>query len=113
MAIIGYVLQGPPDDVGVYTIARSITGESTVQLRKRAADGKPLVNWDTDDFAIASERASHHDSIRHWLAKLTSCDCEYELHYRPSSDDESERIGIDQLHNLLDSEIQYEQQEHD
>ena len=64
MAIIEVLLLDALRDVGVYAIARSVTGESTMQLRKRVADGKPLVVWDTNDFPSDSERAEHHDQIR-------------------------------------------------
>lgn len=113
MAIIEFLLLDAPRDVGVYTIARSITDESTMQFRKRVADGKTLVQWDTDDFPLDSERAEHHDQIRASVSKLTSCDCDYQLFYRPSSDDDAEQISAEQLNNLLESEIEYENQERD
>ena len=64
MAIIEVLLLDAPRDVGVYAIACSVTGESTMQLRKRVADGEPLVVWDTNDFPSDSERTEHHDQIR-------------------------------------------------
>ena len=113
MAIIEFVLLDVPRDVGVYTIACSITGESMMQLRKCVADGTPLVKWDTDDFPLNLERIEHYDQIRPSIAKLTSCECDYQLFYRPSSDDDAEQISIEQLNNLLESDIEYEKQERD
>ena len=113
MAIIEFVLFDVPRDVGVYTIARSITDESTMQLRKRVANGTPLVKWDTDDFPLTLERSEHYDQIRTSIARITSCDCDFHLLYRISPDDDAEQISLEQLNNLLESDIEYDRQERD
>ena len=97
MAIIEVLLLDALRDVGVYAIARSVTGESTMQLRKRVADGEPLVVWDTNDFPSDSEHTEHHDQIRVSVSKLTSRDCDIQLFYRPSSNDDAEQISTEQL----------------
>lgn len=113
MAIIEFVLLDVPVDVGVYTIARSITGETTMSLRKCVVDGTPLVKWGMDDFPLNSERIEHYGQICDSISELTSCDCDYQLFYRPSSDDDAEPISIEQLNNLLESDFKYEKQERD
>ena len=113
MSIIEFLLLDAPRDVGAYTFARSITNESTMQLRKRVANGQPIVQWDTDDFPLDSERTEHQDQIRRSVAILTSCDCDYQLFYRPSPDDDADQISAEQLKNLLESEIEYRKQERD
>ena len=113
MAIIEFVLLDAPRDVSVYMHARSITRVSTIQLRKRGEDGTPLVKWDTDDFPLNLERAEYYDQIRDSASRLASYDCDYNFLYRPPPNDDAEQISIEQLNNLLESDIEYEKQERD
>ena len=113
MAIIEFVLLDVPRDVGVYTFARSITRKSVMQLRKQAAEGRPLVKWDTDDFPTNMSRIDYYDQIRDSVARLTSCDCAYHLFYRTSLDETAEQISLEQLDNRLDADIEYGKQERD
>ena len=113
MAEIAFTLDSSPRALGVFTIVRSTTGQSIMDLRNLVSDGKPIIKWDTDDFPLDSDRVEHYNRIRDSITKLASCDCGYRLFYRPSSDDNPELVSIAQLNNLLESEIEYEAQDRD
>ena len=113
MAEIAFTLDSSPRDLGVFTIVRSITGRSIMDLRNRVSDGRPIIKWDTEDYPLDSDRVEYYNRIRDSITKLASCDCEYQLHYRTSSDDDPEVVSIEQLKNLFDSDIEYEAQERD
>ena len=113
MALFEFELRGTPADVAVFTIARSITGQSIMELRQRIATGEPLVSFDFDDFPISTERIEHYERIRTSIEKLTSCNCDHFLLYKCDVSDLAEIVTCEQACNLLESDIQYREQERD
>ena len=113
MAIIEFVLLAIPHDASVYNVARSITNESIMQLRKHVAERTALVKWDTDNFPLTLKRDQHYQQIKLSIEKLGSCCCEHQLFYRITSDEDAEPISLEQLFNLLESDLNYEKQKRD
>jgi len=113
MAVLQFELRGTPMDVAVFTIARSITGQSIMELRRRIATGQPLVSFDFDDFSISTGRSEHYEQIQTSIEKLTSCNCEHFLLYKYDTSDLAEIVTYDQACNLLESDMQYREQERD
>lgn len=113
MAIIEFVLLSTPPDLSVYKTGQSSSGFSVMQLRQRVADRLPMLDWDTDDFPLDGERSQLHSEILSVIQKLQSSNCESKLYYRVTRDDDREEISYPQLINLLKSEIDYDQQQHD
>lgn len=113
MALLQFELRGTPTDVAVFTIARSITGQSVMELRRKIAIGEPLVSFDCDDFPFTTERREHYAQIRASIEKLISCNCDYFLLYKCDVSDPAEIVTYEQACNLLHSDMQYRQQERD
>lgn len=113
MAIIEFVLLAIPHDVGVYNVVRSIINKSIMQLKKHVVEGTALVKWDTENFPLTLERDQHYQQIKLSIEKLGSCRCEHQLFYRITLDDDAEPISLEQLFNLLESDLNYERQERD
>jgi hypothetical protein len=113
MALFQFELRGTPTDVAVFTIARTITGQSIMELRQRIATGEPLLSFDFDDFPISTERSEHYEQIRTSIEKLTSCNCDHFLLYKYDASDLSEIVTYEQACNLLKSDMQYREQDRD
>ena len=96
----------------VIACVRRITDLSIADIRQRIADGAVLMEWDSDDYPLDGDRESIHGRILADIESLRSAGCTFQLHYRPAPGDDPEPVTYDQMLNLMQSDVDFDNSDH-
>jgi hypothetical protein len=113
MSVYEAAVNGSSASVALIKCLRELTDLPLSEIRQRITDGVAVVTWDADDYPLSGDRETHHQRILAEIERLRSTGCDLRFHYRPAADDDAESVTFDQILNLMASDIEYDNQEHD
>ena len=108
---IGYGTQQPTPEL--LRAIRSHSRASIGQLKEALLQGESVATFDTDDYTTDDSAENQTAQVRVALVALSKITQGSWVRYSPSPDDDFEEVTLDEALNLLQSELDYLDQEHD
>ena len=97
---------------GVIQAVRRITDLAIPDIRQRITDSQPVVTWNADDYPFDGDRDTIQQRILAEIASLHDAGCDLAFQYRPAPDDLAEDVTYDQMLNLMQADIDFDNSDH-
>ena len=97
---------------GVIQAVRRITDLAIPDIRQRITDSQPVVTWNADDYPFDGDRDTIHQRILAEITSLHDAGCALAFQYRPAPDDLAEDVTYDQMLNLMQADIDFDNSDH-
>ncbi|EGF28832.1 hypothetical protein RBWH47_00949 [Rhodopirellula baltica WH47] len=91
---------------------RRITALAIPDIRQRITDSQPVIAWNADDDPLGGDRNTIHQRILADIASLRDAGCALAFQYRPAPDDPAEDVTYDQMLNLMQAGVDFDNSDH-
>ena len=97
---------------GVIQVVRRLTDLAIPDIRQRVTDAQPVIAWNADEHALDGDRDTIHRRILSEIASLRDAGCALAFQYRPAPDDPAEDVTYDQMLNLMQTDVDFDNSDH-
>ncbi len=97
---------------GVIQAVRRITELAIPDIRQRIVDSQPVIAWNADDDSLDGDRDTIHQRVLSDIASLRAAGCSLNFQYRPAPDDAAEDVTYDQMLNLMQADVDFDNSDH-
>ena len=97
---------------GVIQVVRRLTDLAIPDIPQRVTDALPVIAWNADEHALDGDRDTIHRRILSEIASLRDAGCALAFQYRPAPDDPAEDVTYDQMLNLMQADVDFDNSDH-
>lgn len=105
------IVETQPSAVVIQAVRR-LTDLAIPDIRQRITASRPIIAWDADDYLLDGDRNTIHQRILAEIASLRDAGCALAFQYRPAPDDPAVNVTYDQILNLMQADIDFDNCDH-